>query len=622
MNTSIRDLTGGKGAQLALPLAGVLAWIIGLSPASAQSYQVTAINPLSGDSTSVATGINNSGQICGTSYDANGSSHAFSYANGTATSLPTLGGPLSEANGISSNGEIAGDSMLSSGLNQACVWTNGSVTNATPDALSGLSCVGTAVDVHGNVAVNVPSGGGSAVGSVSVAIAGSTQIITNALNNQGQAAGLFASSSGTFAFLYNTGMGGSSFTLANTAGGGTATANGLNELGDVTGWVTNSSDQEQAGAWLHRTYALTLLGDLGGGYGKAAAINNFGQVVGASNIPSTNFDYAAAYSPNGNTSSYTSGTSLTPMDDSLSRAFIYQNGTMTDLNTLIPANSGWVLEAATGINDLGQIVGYGSLNGVTTAFALTPNTTTVPGAGTLSLSSATYSVNSNDGTVTITVTRAGGTTGAVTAYIGTNSNTVNGGTDGAPTYTTVTFANGQGGSQTVTVPITEVPGVTTNQTFGVQIYQATGGASVGSTATATVTVVATPYDIWTGQAFSSSIFESAPLDNPANDGVPNLIKYALGLNPLTSVSGPLLTTGVDSTHTYLQTTFSVMDSATDVSVVVQYSTDLTHWYSGPTYTTVTGSSDNGTATTYTVQGTTPLSTAPQQFMQLQVTRLP
>ena len=65
-----------------------------------------------------------------------------------------------------------------------------------------------------------------------------------------------------------------------------------------------------------------------------------------------------------------------------------------------------------------------------------------------------------------------------------------------------------------------------------------------------------------------------------------------------------------------------MDSAIDVSVVVQYSTDLSHWYSGPTYTTVTGSSDNGTATTYTVQSTTPLSTAPQQFMQLQVTRLP
>jgi probable HAF family extracellular repeat protein len=636
MNTSIRDLTGGKGAHLTLPLAGVLAWIVALSPAAAQSYQVTAISPLSGDSTSVANGINNSGAIVGTSSDADGNSHAFSYANGTATSLPTLGGSLSEANGISSNGEIAGDSTLSSGLNQACVWTNGTVTNVTPGAVSGATCEGTSVDVHGNVAVNIPNGTGSYVGATSVTIPGSIQVISNAVNNQSQAAGLYASSSGTFAFLYNTGSSGLSFSLSNTAGGSTATANGLNELGDVAGWVTNSRDQEQAAVWLHGSYALTLLGDLGGGYGEATSINNFDQAVGASNVAPANYNYSANYTPNGDVANgsngipLTGGTPLAPFNDSLSHAFIWQIGTMTDLNTLIPANTGWVLERATSINDSGQIVGYGSLNGVTTAFVLTPNTTTVSGAGTLSLSSATYSVNSNDGTVSITVTRAGGTTGAVTAYIGTDSNTVNGDTDGAPTYTTVTFANGQGGSQTITVPITEFFGVTTNQTFGVQLYQTTGGASVGSAATATVTVVATPYDIWTGQSFTGSvgeftvndIFDSAPLDDPANDGVPNLIKYALGLNPLTSVSGALLTTGVDSTHTYPKATFSVMDSATDVSVVVQYSADLTHWYSGPTYTTVTGSSDNGTATTYTVQSTTPFSTAPQQFMKLQVTRLP
>jgi probable HAF family extracellular repeat protein len=42
------------------------------------------------------------------------------------------------------------------------------------------------------------------------------------------------------------------------------------------------------------------------------------------------------------------------------------------LNRLIPANSGWVLGEANGINDLGQIVGYGTIRRQTHAFLLTP----------------------------------------------------------------------------------------------------------------------------------------------------------------------------------------------------------------------------------------------------------
>ncbi len=32
---------------------------------------------------------------------------------------------------------------------------------------------------------------------------------------------------------------------------------------------------------------------------------------------------------------------------------------MRDLNDLIPAGSGWVFAGAAGINDVGQVVGYG-----------------------------------------------------------------------------------------------------------------------------------------------------------------------------------------------------------------------------------------------------------------------
>jgi probable HAF family extracellular repeat protein len=54
-------------------------------------------------------------------------------------------------------------------------------------------------------------------------------------------------------------------------------------------------------------------------------------------------------------------------------AFLYKNGAMVDLTTLLPAHSGWRLIVARAINDAGQITGWGSLNGTGYAdFLLTP----------------------------------------------------------------------------------------------------------------------------------------------------------------------------------------------------------------------------------------------------------
>jgi probable HAF family extracellular repeat protein len=96
------------------------------------------------------------------------------------------------------------------------------------------------------------------------------------------------------------------------------------------------------------------LGTLGGDLSYAYGINSSGQVVG--------YAYTA--------------------DDTAPHAFLYSNGSMTDLNSLIDSGSGWALRDAEAINDLGQIVGYGaSPSGLTHAFLLTP----IPEPGTLSL---------------------------------------------------------------------------------------------------------------------------------------------------------------------------------------------------------------------------------------------
>jgi len=45
---------------------------------------------------------------------------------------------------------------------------------------------------------------------------------------------------------------------------------------------------------------------------------------------------------------------------------------MIDLNDLVDADPGFILATAYGINDLGQIVGYGEIDGYRHAFLLTP----------------------------------------------------------------------------------------------------------------------------------------------------------------------------------------------------------------------------------------------------------
>ena len=53
-------------------------------------------------------------------------------------------------------------------------------------------------------------------------------------------------------------------------------------------------------------------------------------------------------------------------------AFLYSSGSMVDLNSLIAPSSGWTLLQANAVNDNGQIVGYGTYEGETEAFLLTP----------------------------------------------------------------------------------------------------------------------------------------------------------------------------------------------------------------------------------------------------------
>jgi probable HAF family extracellular repeat protein len=51
-------------------------------------------------------------------------------------------------------------------------------------------------------------------------------------------------------------------------------------------------------------------------------------------------------------------------------AFLYEKGMMININSLLPANSGWDLQTANGINNLGQIVGDGLYDGQEMGYVL------------------------------------------------------------------------------------------------------------------------------------------------------------------------------------------------------------------------------------------------------------
>lgn len=141
---------------------------------------------------------------------------------------------------------------------------------------------------------------------------------------------------------------GSPHDLGSLVSGGTINiATGINGRGEVAGASQSSGGAPHAFLWT-RDKGMQDLGTLQGDFFSVApcchTINNRGQIVGFS-IPG-------------------------PLGSG--RAFLWQKGVMTDLNTLIPKSSPWYLLQALSINDAGQIVGYGTINGNVHAFIATP----------------------------------------------------------------------------------------------------------------------------------------------------------------------------------------------------------------------------------------------------------
>jgi uncharacterized repeat protein (TIGR03803 family) len=153
-------------------------------------------------------------------------------------------------------------------------------------------------------------------------------------------------------------------------------------------------------------------------------------------------------------------------------------------------------------------------------------------------------------------------------------------------------------------------------------------SNVAGTGTGTITLlVETPYVAWQDEVFTSSQLANPAISgdtaDPAGDGISNLLKYALGLNPFVDgVSGlPVESIAVTGSGNYLSLTYMDVLSDTDLTYTVQVSTDLETWNSGPGYTSSPSIVTNpgGLTESVTVQSAAAMSgTLPMEFMRLQV----
>lgn len=275
------------------------------------------INP-PGSVTGYAGSINNHGHVIASATfcdDVDGNhvncrSRAFVYRGGAFTVLGTLGGRDSHGGDIDDAGLVYGSA-------------------STPGVAPGIGEEGQAFVYAGGQLENI----GAKMGTKSSLVVGA--------NSVGQVAGLHTLNNRSGLFLYDTRDG--TFTLFQVTG----TGGRLNDQGQIVGGLSGNDDGTGR-AFLLAGGVVKDLGTLtpSHGYSRAVSINNAGQIVGIS-----------------------SASWFTREDE---RAFLYEGGVMLDLNPLIPAGSGWVLHVASDINQQGQIVGRGRLNGQERAFLLTP----------------------------------------------------------------------------------------------------------------------------------------------------------------------------------------------------------------------------------------------------------
>jgi probable HAF family extracellular repeat protein len=351
-----------------LALAAVLAVAVGLPvaaaapAAAATAYTITDLGSLGGGVTH-GLAINGSGQVTGDSVLSTlvqvpcppqkygqpkkcftHPDDAFVWSNGTMTDLGTLGGNFSQGVAINGSGEVVGESAAKNPGPDGAFLSNGHGIKplSAPAFVYGINDSGQIVGqcrdsmllqsyacvVSSNGAITALPESNPDIECLYINTISPANIpAAVAINTNGQVLGNCFESAGGLAIVWTS----DTPTVLPTLGGVASSGTAISSNGQVVGTSQTSTGAEDGFLWSNGTMT-----DLGPNF-SPAAVNDNGVIVGGQ--------------------------------------FVYSNGTLQNLNNLIPAGSRYQIQNATGINDNGQIVANAddTASGQTHALLLNPS---------------------------------------------------------------------------------------------------------------------------------------------------------------------------------------------------------------------------------------------------------
>jgi uncharacterized membrane protein len=359
-------------------LASLACMATAMSAFAQPHYAVTDLGVLPGYGLSVASSITDRGDIAG--YCATSSNFSTTEAviwhNGQLINVGRLaGGNYSTANAINAAGVVVGDGDTGNFRPQSWVTTASGLYNFFPNNGGNTHALFIGDDgfIGGYYTKSLSGNTASWRGSIWTpdpkdprkyrqvdlpVLPGInskfTSVIPWAFNQSGQAAGWAANDIiGQHACFWMNDAKHTIVDLGTYPGDWSSLAWGMNDLGQVVG-ESHPPFANRAILWnndpVHTPTELPLLP--GDNMGSASRINNLGHALGWS-----------ALSLDGTSNN------LGP-----ERPVLWRDGGVVELQSVLDAVSGagWTISIASGINNLGQIVGLGIHNGKTRAYLLTP----------------------------------------------------------------------------------------------------------------------------------------------------------------------------------------------------------------------------------------------------------
>jgi YD repeat-containing protein len=180
----------------------------------------------------------------------------------------------------------------------------------------------------------------------------------------------------------------------------------------------------------------------------------------------------------------TAGSDYTAASGTLS----WSNGDAASKTFTVSITNDTAVESSETVNiTLSSPTGSATLGSPSTA-VLTIADNDAPPVGAVQFSASSYSVGEGGTSVTITATRTGGSNGAIGVSYATSSGTATAGSDYTTASGTLSWANADTASKTFTVSISEDSSVEGSETVNLTLSSPTGGATLGSPASAVLTI--------------------------------------------------------------------------------------------------------------------------------------